>query len=386
MFVSSSHAILVLNSKEATMNDRQRILTLLSGGVPDRVPWFGDLAYWAAAMEDRGEVPKDWQRTEDYYRFHRELRVGFYLQGYWAFRTEVCGDVTIEERQDASARWRGIRTPVGTLEEEWRYLPASSSWAPYRHLVNSPGDLPALRYWWEHLEYLPNEEEARRRRPWVEDLGVVLCYLPRSPFMQLTVEFAGIANVVELWSQVPDELEETLQAMERSADRAAEVAVTVPADCLMIPENLSSEVIGRRFYDSYVRPWEEKWVARIRAAGKYSFIHMDGTLRGLLAQVGKVGYDCIEAVTPEPVGDVPVRDLRALAGPRSVLWGGLPGIYFTPLVGEAEFERHVRETLEVMVADKRMVFGVADQVPPDGLRSRVARVVELVERYGRYPS
>jgi len=76
--------------------------------------------------------------------------------------------------------------------------------------------------------------------------------------------------------------------------------------------------------------------------------------------------------------------LRALAGPRSVLWGGLPGIYFTPLVSDTEFERHTREVLEVMVGDRRMVLGVADQVPPDGLRSRVARVVELVERYGHY--
>ncbi len=53
------------------MNNRQRLLTLLSGGVPDRVPWFGDLAYWASAMEHRGEVPPRWQQTEDYYRFHR---------------------------------------------------------------------------------------------------------------------------------------------------------------------------------------------------------------------------------------------------------------------------------------------------------------------------
>ena len=56
----------------------------------------------------------------------------------------------------------------------------------------------------------------------------------------------------------------------------------------------------------------------------------------------------------------------------------------TALVSDAEFERHVREMLDVMVADGRMVLGVADQVPPDGLRSRVAQVVELVERYGRY--
>jgi hypothetical protein len=366
------------------MNNRQRLLTLLGGGVPDRVPWFGDLAYWASAMEHRGEVPPHWQQTEDYYRFHRELGVGFYLQGYWAFRAVYEGGVEIEEVTQGNVRTRTVRTPVGTLWERWRFLPEAFAWAPERHLVNKVDDLAILRYWWAHARYEPDPDEAIRRRPWVGEDGIVLCYLPRSPFMELTVNLAGIGNVVELWLEAPEELEETLAVMGESFDRAAEAALQVPADAFMIPENLSSEVVGRRFYEDYARPWEAKWVARLRQAGRYSFIHMDGTLRGLLAQVGGVGFDVIEAVTPHPVGDVPMEELRALAGPGPVLWGGIPGVYFTPLVSEAEFERHVRHVLEVMVQDRRMVLGVADQVPPDGLRSRVAWVAELAERYGRY--
>lgn len=366
------------------MNDRERILALFEGRRPDRVPWFGDLTYWAGAMERRGEVPADWQRTEGYYRFHRELGVGFYLQGYWAFRAEYEGGVSVEERTEGDIRRRTVRTPIGSLYEEWRYLPNSYAWAPHRHMVNAPGDLPILRYWYEHTRYAPDAEEAIRRRPWVQDLGVVLCYLPRSPFMELVAVLAGIRNIVELWMEARDEFEETLRVMERSSDRAAEAALAVPADCFMIPENLSSEVVGRRFYEAYVQPFEAKWTARLRAAGKYSFVHLDGTLRGLIGPVARAGFDVIEAVTPAPVGDAPMSALRTLAGAGTILWGGLPGVYFTPLVSEAEFERHVREMLEVMVADGRMVLGVADQVPPDGTRARVARVVELVERYGRY--
>jgi hypothetical protein len=364
------------------MNDRQRILMLLSGGVPDRVPWFGDLAYWASAMERQGQVPQDWQRTEDYYCFHRDLGVGFYLQGYWAFQETTAPEVTIETCERENTRTRSIRTPLGTLCEEWRYLPQAYAWAPVRHMVETANDLRILRYWLEHTDYVSVPEEAIHRRPWVEDLGVVLCYLPRSPFMELTVNLAGIGNVVDLWLDARDELEATLRLMAERSDRAAEAALAVPADCFMIPENLSSETVGH-FYSTYIRPWEKKWTSRIREAGKYSFIHMDGTL-GLLDQVTAAGFDVIEAFTPQPVGDVSIYQVRAKAGSGPILWGGLPGIYFTPLVDDHEFERHVCEVLTVMVADKRMVLGVADQVPPDGLRSRVAHVVELVERYGYY--
>jgi hypothetical protein len=71
---------------------------------------------------------------------------------------------------------------------------------------------------------------------------------------------------------------------------------------------------------------------------------------------------------------------------RTILWGGLPGVFFTGLVSDEEFDAHLRHVLEVMRAEPRYVLGVADQVPPDGLERRVRRVRELVEKYGAYAS
>ena len=92
----------------------------------------------------------------------------------------------------------------------------------------------------------------------------------------------------------------------------------------------------------------------------------------------------VESVTPAPVGDMAMGEMGDWAGPGPLLWGGLPGIYFTPLVDDSEFERLVREVLAVMTVESRYVLGVADQVPPDGLFRRIAQVRELVDRYGRY--
>ena len=69
---------------------------------------------------------------------------------------------------------------------------------------------------------------------------------------------------------------------------------------------------------------------------------------------------------------------------RTILWGGVPGVYFTDLVSDEEFDRHVKEVLTVMRKEPRYVLGVADQVPPDGLTHRVKRVRELVDEFGEY--
>jgi hypothetical protein len=112
---------------------------------------------------------------------------------------------------------------------------------------------------------------------------------------------------------------------------------------------------------------------------------MDGTLKGLLKEEAQVGLTFLEALTPAPVGDLAVEDWADWVGQTdTLLWGGLPGVYFTDKVSDQEFDRHVRQVLGVMTSEPRYVLGVADQVPPDGLESRVRRVRELVDQHGRY--
>ncbi len=366
------------------MNDRQRILTLLSGGRPDRVPWFGDLTYWAGAMEQQGRVPAGFQQSEAYYDFHRALKVGFYLQGYFPFQPRYDETVTVRDWTEGADRCRSIQTPAGELRERWTRLPESFTEAPTEHLVTGPKDLPALRYLYEHTTYVPDYAEAERRAALVEDLGIVLCYTPKSPLMQLVALDAGIEAVTACVVEAEDEFAETLGVMAANLSQALDVALDSPAEALMVPENLSSEVVGKRFFEDYMRACHEAWTTRIREAGKFSFIHIDGTLRGLLREEGTVGFTVLEALTPSPVGDLSMAEMRDWAGPDSIIWGGLPGIYFTPLVSDEEFERLVREVLEVMRQSPGYVLGVADQVPPDGLRRRVRRVADLADRYGQY--
>lgn len=367
------------------MTDRERILTLLHGGRPDRVPWFGDLDYWATALIGRGAQPAGFKESDAYIEWHRDLRVGFYLQGYFPFRT-IIENCRVTEWRDGPARRRRVETPAGTLTETWTWLPESFAEAPTEHLVKSAADLPAYRWLFTHSRHEPDYAFAERRARQVGNAGLVLGYLPKSPFMQMVALDAGIGAVAEIAADAPTELAETLAAGRASHDEAARLAVASPAEVLMIPENLSSEVVGPRFYETYMRDYHESWCREIAAAGKFSCVHLDGTLKGLLRQVASAGFTFIEAMTPAPVGDLEVERWAEWCPNSSgtVFWGGLPGVYFTEQVPEAEFERHTRAVLRVMASEPRYVLGVADQVPPDGLESRIRRVAELADEFGRY--
>ena len=365
------------------MSPREKILTILQGKKPDCVPWFGDLDYWATALIGKGKKPAGFIRSADYIKWHKDMNVGFYLQGYYPFKPIYDFEEKIWNEGDK--RFRVIITPKGNLRECWTYIPESFSEAPVEHLLKDENDLAAIRFVYENTHWEKDYEYALIRKDHIENQGIMMGYSPKSPFMQLVALEAGIYAVTITEVTAPDEFAETLSVMKKCFDKAAQIAVESPVDALFIPENLSSEVVGTNYFNKYMKKHHEEWTKKIRETGKYSFIHFDGTLKGLLREESSIGFSVIEAMTPKPVGDLKVDEWRQLSGETdTIFWGGIPGSYFTALIDDKEFDRHVIETLAVMIKDPKFVLGVADQVPPDGLEFRVRRVAELVEKYGKY--
>ncbi len=295
------------------MTPRERVLAVLTGGVPDRIPWFGDLDYYASGLIERRLKPRDFKKQDAYLDWHRELQVGFYQQAYFPFR-EILEDCEVSEWFDGDRRYRRIRTPKGDLRECWQWSQLTCSEAPVERLVKGPEDLPAYRYRFQHTRYEPDYDLALRRLSTVGDNGIVMCFLPWSPLMRMVVVDSGILNVVMIRADAPEELEETLRVVKQSLDRACQIAVESPAEVLMITENLSSEVVGRELYDRYLKESYAQWSGKIKEAGKFSCIHMDGTLRGLLRPVSQIGFTFIEAMTPTPVGDLAGGGMGRLPG------------------------------------------------------------------------
>jgi uroporphyrinogen-III decarboxylase len=366
------------------MTNRDRLLTILAGRQPDQVPWFGDLDYWANSLIRRGLKPENFILSDEYIQWHRDLGVGFYLQGYFPYKQffEAC---EVKEWHEGHRQYKEIITPVGSVRECWEFIPTSFSDAPVEHFMKSEEDIPIMKYIYENTRFEPDYDQAHLRKKQVGDQGVVLCYLPKSPFMHLLALEAGVMTVTMAALTAPEEFKDLLDTMKNAFDKAARIAVDSPAEVLMIPENLSSEMVGPELFKLYMCDYQEEWTKKIREAGKYSFIHIDGTLSGLLKQEAAVGFTVLEALTPDPVGDMKWEELEPFCGDsRSILWGGIPGSYFTDCVDDDEFERHVKQLLSIMIRKPRFVLGVADQVPPDGLERRVKRVGELVNEFGKY--
>ena len=79
-----------------------------------------------------------------------------------------------------------------------------------------------------------------------------------------------------------------------------------------------------------------------------------------------------------------LEKIREAAGPDIILWGGLPGVYFSHLYPEEILRQMALDVIEHHLQEHKFIMGVSDQVPPDGEIKRAKMITDLVEAYAGY--
>ncbi|MBA7509797.1 hypothetical protein ES705_01766 [subsurface metagenome] len=388
------------------INLRERFFSILNGKIPDKLPWYGDLTYWYTSMVRLKHIDKKYLGLEGVIKLHKDLGIGYYQlgcetnkpifnkckckvifnrdKGYETFgRIQFKGYKT-ERNSKNNDIIRIISTPLGELREVWKYIPQQTTWALEEKLVKTISDLKIYKYWIEHTDFEADYDQVEKVRDAVENQGFTMAWYPKSPLMQMITEDIGIANTVNFWMDNIKLFEDLIKVLELRCKKEADIALKSCAEVLMLPENFSSDLVGKNFFDKYLKSYYEDLNKRTKASGKYSANHLDGYLKGLLKEVTLTGFSMIDAMTPKPVGDLSIHEFKDCVGRDVVMLGGIPGSYFTPEASNNEFIRHVKEVIKVMTSEPRYILGIADQIPPNGIIDRVKKVSELVEEYGSY--
>ena len=231
----------------------------------------------------------------------------------------------------------------------------------------------------EHRRLEPtNLQDFRERLDlWAQYDGVPCLGLPRSPLPAFIAEWAGVERGALLLMDHGDEVEEVLRLMTVQEQPVLEAVAELQPPVVHFPDNLSSDNVTS-FFDTHMKERYRRRLDLLHAAGVRCAVHLDGTVRGLLPRLAAVGFDAVEALTPQPTGDVAVADMRRLAAnDRVILWGGIPGPMFVPPFTWDAVRKH---TLELLTAwsGGPFVLGVGDQVPPDGDLDFVRRISDLI--------
>ena len=362
------------------MSIRGDLLKRLQGETTDRIPWFGDLSYWYFGLKQQGLLDPKYYGNEGEIRFYKDQKVGHcFLYDVMSYKVEYLNDVSFEEKITAGGIYSTYHTKYGDLTSVQTYSPANFSYAHTKYMVQNVEDLKIMAHIFKNMRYLPDYERFHHYDQLIGEDGLLVEIAPVnvSAVQKLMARWAGVETTVELIYDETDDFEDCVERIQEAQMPVFDILAESGAQVVEWPENLSSDVTGNLF-DRYNRPYYQQVNEIFHKAGKYTSIHIDGRLKPCLGKLHDAGFDIAEAVTPAPLGDVELEDLRKEAGDEIIIWGGLPGGLFSPTVTDAEFEAYVQRILDLN--DPKMILGVADQVPPDAVEGRVREVSRLIGR------
>jgi uroporphyrinogen-III decarboxylase len=381
------------------VNERERLLRVLEGGKADQTPWYADLSWWYAAHAEMDDLPAAYEDDKDaselfhshfqlvptvgqgYLRLHQDIGAGICFYAPMVWKETFSEEIRFTSQKEANRTISRIITPVGQLDSVSEYLPHSCTTAYKTHYIKQPADLEVIRYIWEHRTISPNYEEFEIvDRLWGE-AGVAFCLGPlcTAHLQTLISRWAGIETTVSLLLEAPTQLENTLELLQATDDEIFEVIANSPAKVVEFADNVDGNLTGKNLLRKYVLPYWSKRVSQLQSKGKLVGVHNDGRVRHALPVIIEAGFDFVEAVTPAPVGDLTLEEIKKRTEGKIAVIGGLPGALFSPLYSHEYFEGFVRKALSIFPAGESFVLGVADQVPPDGELSRVRLVREILE-------
>ncbi len=367
------------------MTERERLLLVLQGKTPDRVPWFADLGHWYRA--ESGQI---WNLftvnncSPEMAALHREVKAGWYVEVGSLHAEQYTGGVIHERLLQGEQVIENYRTPLGSLQMIRRWNPVSYSWDIVKRLVESPDDLVILTCAMENRIYVSRYENWEKIEAIGQDIGLGFPSLGYTGLGSLISYYMGVENTIYAIADETELVGRYIETYNRRHLELVRLYAQSPAPHLIFTDNLSGDVQPPDLFRRYSLAHYTELAGCLHTAGKTVSAHIDGRMHGLIGLLAEAGIDIADACTPQPSGDLDPQGIRREAGDRMVIMGGISPVMWLPETPEKEFIAHVRAWLDLRRISSRLVQSAGDQVPPGTRLQRIKLVYDLVEEYGRY--
>jgi uroporphyrinogen-III decarboxylase len=362
------------------MTNRDRLISALRGARIDRIPWVADLGWWYETHREHGTLPGSC-RGLTLPEVHRDVgaMISTGVADFYEVRWSTVTVSTIERGPEVRTCYQ---TPVGDVEEAFVMSGPSESRFPTRHLVEQLEDFRVVRYLLESGEVQAKKGVVEGLQEQYGDEGLAVPVLPRTPWQRIALELLGLEHAFLALHDAPQEIERLMACIADSDDEIYRIAVDLAAELVCFGDNIDAGITTPELFRTRTAPYYLRRVAQLHERGKICICHMDGNLRALLHLLPDTGLDGVEGITPEPMGDFALRQLRDAMEGKVAVWGGVPASILCDGFSRAYVEDCVGEILREAATGGRFVLGIGDMLPANGDIEKVRLISGLVDRAG----
>lgn len=350
------------------------------GRAGGRIIWQPRILCWFTDREFAGQPLPERYGGMSPYDVYRDLDCSARLYEYNScFRRIEDPRVHVTQNVDGDLTTATIDTPVGQQVTVTRRT--SNSWHTIteRREVTSQQELRVAAWREAHARWQWDQERFDQLQADVGDLGAPTMFMPRMNVQSLYIEKMGVEPAVFALYDWPAEVEAYFEALEASHDRLIDVIAESPIDIINFGENVHAGTLSPDLFERYHLPACQHRCERLRAAGKFTSSHWDGDTGPLLPYARDTGLDSIEAITPQPQGDVTLEQMHDALGDEMYLLDGIPAVYFDDTFPESVLVDCVHRLIELFAP--RLVLGISDEISSTGDLERVRTVGHIVDEY-----
>lgn len=292
------------------MNARERMMVVLGGEEPDKIPLMaldnlrvGSQGGWLRRLVKRGlGVVRFIPTYKPMYRYHN-----FYLEDVQYSQTHYIEKGVQKYRQT-------YETPVGTVTGVMVKNPGevSVSWdLREEYFVKEPRDWHVINYLFRGIldQLAPSYEAFGRNEDELGDTGIVYGIVGKTPFQRAWVELAGLERTCFDFEDKHEGFQEFIEIQRQLHMRKAEITAESPAKFIDVTDNIT-DVISPKYYTEYCIPFYEFYSEALKGTDKVLGAHCDGRLRHLIKEIGESPLNVIESFTIPPLGDVSLTEAK----------------------------------------------------------------------------
>ena len=323
MTSTTSADIVTASSQRHT--SRQRLMDVLNGRVPDRVPisTYELVGYNSLAWENQ---QPSYRRLMDFIRDKTDCVAMWNPASNGTFQT-TAAPVEITSRQwregDAAITHRTLHTPKGDLTQTTKVLDGINTVWQTEHWCKSLEDVDRVL----SVPYTPIDYDASdfvRIQGEVGERGIIMASLG-DPLL-FAAELMSMADYL-IWAATETEhFARTVAILhERNQENVRRMLSANVVDLYRIcgPEYATPPYLHPNLFERFVVPYVREMVDLVHSYGAKVRLHCHGKINRVLDMIVATGADAIDPCEPPPDGDITLAELKRRAGGRMCLFGNL---------------------------------------------------------------
>lgn len=360
---------------------RKELNLAIFEGKTDKVLWQPRLETWYWHHKAHGSLPDRFKDLE-YFAFYDALRCSTRYAASAGLDSSYEPDdvLTFAEDPNEHTHVEGIRTPDGELRTVYQIVPAAE-FGENRRIVEFPvktaQDLKVLTGLVERTQYKANPKAFADAADAMGQRGEPTLFINSSGFTDLVKWWAGLVDTFYLLADCPAELEAYLEACDRRDDRQLDAAFQLPCRLFNLGDHATNEFTPPPILKKYLLPRWQRISRRMAERQCYVHSHWDGHSRQILPFLQESGLQAVEALTPEPMGDMSLEMIKGAVKDNIVVLDLIPAILFLPSYSTQEVLDFTKRVIDLFAP--KLILGVSDEISQVGQIEKIEAVGQLVD-------